>query len=57
MLNFCNDPANYGHGYCPLGWLPQIPSKVAGSNQSFYHKFEALALFGLVAMVHVVITS
>ena len=57
MLNFCNDPVGRGRGYYPPGWLPQIPSKVADSNQSFYQKFEALALIGLVAMVPVVITS
>ena len=28
---------------------------MAGSNQSFHHKFEALALIGLVAMVLVII--
>ena len=57
MLNFCNGPTGCGRGYCPPGWLPQLPSKVAGSDQSFYHKFEALALIGLVAMVPMVITS
>ena len=57
MLNFCNGPAGRGRSYCPPGWLPQISSKVAGSDQSFYHKFEALALIGLVAMIPMVITS
>ena len=57
MFYFYNGPIGCGSGCCPTGWLPQIPSKVAGSNQSFYHKLEALALIGLVAIVPMVIAS
>ena len=57
MLNLCNGPAGCDRGYYPSGWLPQIPYKVAGLNQSFYYKFEALALIGLMVMVPMVITS
>ena len=57
MLDFCNGPAGCGSNCCLLGWLPQVPSEVAGSNKLFYQKFEALAVIGLVAMVPVVIAS
>ena len=56
MSYFCNGPVNCGSNRCPSGWLPQISSKVAGSNQSFHQIFKALALIGLVAMVPVIIT-
>ena len=57
MFYFCNGPIGYGSDCCPTVWLPQIPSKVAGSNHSFHHKLKALALIGLVAMVSMVIAS
>ena len=57
MFNFCNCLVGCGGNCCPPGWLPQKSSEMAGSNQFFYHKFEALALIGLVAMVLVVIAS
>ena len=57
MFYFCNDRVGCGSDSCPTGWFPQIPSKVAGSNQSFYQKLKALALIGLVAMVPMVIAS
>ena len=55
MFYFRNGFVGCGSNRCPLGWSPQISSKVAGSNQSFHQKFEALALIGLVAMVPVII--
>ena len=57
MFDFCNGPAGCGSSCCPPGWLPQVPSEVAGPNQLFYQKFEALAVIGLLAMVPVVIAS
>ena len=50
-------PSAVGSSCYPPGWLPQILSKVASSNQSFYQKLKALALIGLVAMVPMVISS
>ena len=35
----------------PPGWVPQVSSEVARPNQLFYHKFEALAVIGLLGMV------
>ena len=55
MFYFCNGSIGYGSDHCPLGWSPQIPSKVAEPNQYFHQKFEALALISLVAMVPVII--
>ena len=55
MFYFCNGPVGCGSNCCPTGWFPQISSKVAGSNQFFYQKLEALALIGLVDMVPMVI--
>ena len=57
VFNFCNGPAGCGSSYCPPGWLPQILSEVTDPNQLFYHKFEALAVIGLLAMLPVVIAS
>ena len=56
MFYFCNGSVDCGSDRCPLGWSPQISSKVAGSNQSFHHKFKDLELIGLIAMVSVIIT-
>ena len=57
VFNFCNGPMGCGSSCCPPDRLPQIPSKVADSNQFFYHKYKAMELIGLMAMVPVVITS
>ena len=57
MFDFYNGPVGCGSDCCPAGWLPQVPSKVAGPNQFFYQKLEALAVIGLVAMVPVIIAS
>ena len=57
MFDFCNGPTSCGSSCCPQGWLPQVSSEVAGPNKLFYHKFEALAVIGLVAMVPMVIAS
>ena len=57
MFYLCNGLIGCGSDCCPMGWLPQIPSKVAISNQSFYQKLEALALIGLMVMVPMVIAS
>ena len=57
MFDFCNGSVSYGRDCCPTGWLPQVPSEVAGPNQLFYQELEALEVNGLVAMVLVIIAS
>ena len=55
ILDICNGPIDCESGCCPTGWLPQVSSEVPGPNKLFYHKFEALAVIGLVAMVPMIL--
>ena len=57
MFYFYNGPISYGSDCCPVGWPPQVPSKVADPNQLFYQELEALVVIGLVAMVPVIVAS
>ena len=57
MFDICNGPIGCGSSCYLTGWLPQVPSEVPGPNHLFYHKFEALTVIGLMAIVPVILAS
>ena len=57
MFNIYKGPVGCGSCCCPAGWLLQVLSEVPCPNQLLYHKFEALAVIGLLAMIPVILAS